>query len=181
MKQDHRYAFNEIYERYWLKLYLSAFRRLKSKDDAEDLVQDLFFSLWMKRHSLEISASLSSYLFTAVKYKVINHVESNIVKGAYLNSLNLTLLEYDDSTNETIIGHDLERFIDFGINRLSPKMKEVFELSRRENLSVIEIADRLNISEQTVKNQISKALKILRVHVGGISASLYFLFSLIKR
>ncbi len=181
MKQDHRYAFNEIYERYWLNLYLSAFKRLKSRDDSKDLVQDLFFSLWLKRHSLLISNSLSSYLFTAVKYKVINHIESNIVKGAYLDSLDKALIEYDNSTNEMIISRDLEEFIDVGINKLSPKMKEVFELSRRENLTINQIADRLNISEQTVKNQISKALKILRLHVSDISAGLLFLLSFFGR
>ena len=180
MKQDHRYAFNEIYERYWLKLYLSAFRRLRAKDDAKDLVQDLFFSLWMKRHSLAITNSLSSYLFTAVKYRVINHIESNVVRGAYLDSLKGNLVECDNSTDEAIIGRDLERFIDHGIDTLSPKMKEVFELSRRENLSVNEIADKLNLSEQTVKNQISKALKILRLHVGDISATVVFLLAIVR-
>lgn len=181
MNQDHRGAFNEIYERYWLQLYAAARKRLRSADDAKDLVQDLFVSLWMKRDSLVISTRLSSYLFTAVKYRVINHIESNIVKGNYLKSLGQAVSEYDNSTHETIISRDLERQIDFGIDKLSPKMKVVFELSRRENLSVNEIADRLNVSEQTVKNQITKAMKILRLHVSDISATLLFLLSLIER
>jgi RNA polymerase sigma-70 factor (ECF subfamily) len=179
MAQDDRDAFNEIYERYSLKLYLSAFKRLRSRDDASDIVQDLFFALWMKRKALNINRSLSAYLFTAVKHKVINHIESNIVRGNYLGSLNRALNEYDDSTNQTILSRDLERHLDVGIDKLSPKMKMVFELSRRENLSVNEIADRLNLSEQTVKNQISKALKILRMHVGDISAALLVLLPLI--
>lgn len=181
MKQDDRHAFNEIYDRYWLKLYLSAFKRLRAKDESKDLVQDLFLTLWLKRHSLLINTSLSSYLFVAVKYRVINCIESNIVRGTYLKSLNRAAMEWDNSTHEAIIGHDLEQVIDSGINRLSPKMKEVFELSRKENLSINEIADRLNISEQTVKNQISKALKILRLHVSDISATLLFLFTFIRR
>jgi RNA polymerase sigma-70 factor (ECF subfamily) len=178
MRQGNRLAFNEIYERYWLKLYILAMQRLQSKDDAKDLVQDLFFSLWMKRETLVINTSLSSYLFTAIKYKVINHIESRIVKGNYLNSLNKALIDYDNSTNEKIISRDLEQFIDSGINHLSPKVKEVFELSRKENLSINEIAEKLNISDQTVKNQLSKALKILKVHLTDISASFSFFFSL---
>ena len=179
--QDHREAFNEIYERYSLKLYVAAFKRLRSEDDAKDIVQDLFISFWMKRQSITINTSLSAYLFTAVKHKVINHIESNLVRGNYLNSLNRALIEYDNSTHDTIVSRDLEQHIDFGIDKLSPKMKMVFELSRRENLSVNEIADRLQLSEQTVKNQISKALKILRVHVSDISAGMLLLIALAVR
>jgi RNA polymerase sigma-70 factor (ECF subfamily) len=82
-----REAFNEIYERYWLKLYMASIKRIKSSDDAKDIVQDLFISLWMKRESLVINKSLSSYLYTAIKYKVINYIEANIVKNNYLSSL----------------------------------------------------------------------------------------------
>ena len=178
MKEDHRGAFNEIYDRYWLKLYMAAVKRLKSKDDAKDLVQDLFFSIWMKRDSLVITTSLSSYLFTAIKYKVINHIESNIIKGNYLNSLDKSLIDYDDQTNEVISARDLEQFLDSKINDLSPKVKEVFELSRKKNLSVNEIALKLNISDQTVKNQLTKALKTLRLELSDISATFVFFFFL---
>ena len=176
MKADHRGAFNEIYDRYWLKLYLTAVKRLRSKDDAKDLVQDLFFSIWVKRASLVINTSLSSYLFTAIKYKVINHIESNLIKGNYLNSLNKEMIDYDDHLNEAISARDLEQFLEARVKALSPRVKEVFELSRKENLSINEIALRLNVSDQTVKNQLGKALKILRTGLAYISASLPLFF-----
>ena len=167
MKQGRREAFNEIYERYWLKLYIAAVKKLKSKDDAQDIVQDLFISLWMKRETLIINSSLSSYLFAAIKYKVINHIQSNIVKRNYLNSLDEAVMNYDDSTHESIAKNDLEHFINSKVADLSPKVKEVFELSRKENLSINEIAQKLQTSDQTVKNQLSKALKILKVHLAN--------------
>lgn len=167
MKQGRREAFNEIYERYWLKLYIAAVNRLKSKDDAKDIVQDLFISFWMKRDALIITSSLSSYLFTAIKYRVINHIQSNIVKRNYLDSLNEALVDYDNSTHEIISRNDLELFIDSKIAHLSPKVKEVFELSRKDNLSIKEIAEKLHTSDQTVKNQLSKALKILKIHLAN--------------
>ena len=178
MRRGHREAFNEIYDRYWLKIFISAVRRVHSKDEAKDLVQDLFLTLWIKRDSLLITTSLSAYLFSAIKYKVINYIESNIVKANYLNSLDKALLDYDNSPNENIISRDLEQFLDVGINNLSPKVKEVFELSRKEHLSIREIAERLHVSDQTVKNQISKALKVLRVHLSDISATFPFFISL---
>jgi RNA polymerase sigma-70 factor (ECF subfamily) len=178
MRHDDGQAFHEIYDRYWFRLYVSTLKRLKSTEDAKDLVQDLFVSLWTKRHVIVIGKSLSSYLFAAAKYKVINHIEANIVKGSYLKSLESALSAGDTSTSETIIQQDLEQFAHLAISNLSPKMRQVFELSRRENLSNNEIAGRLNISEQTVKNQISKALKILRMRIGDISATLPFFIAL---
>jgi RNA polymerase sigma-70 factor (family 1) len=175
-----REAFNEIYERYWLKLYRASIKRIKSSDDAKDIVQDLFISLWMKRETLVINRSLSSYLYTAIKYKVINHIEANIVKNNYLNSLNKAVMDYDNSTYETIDFQDMEKLLDSGINNLTPKVKEVFELSRKKHLSVNEIAQKLNVSDQTIKNQISKALKSLRVHLQNVSAGLFsFLISIL--
>ena len=178
MKHDDGQAFHGIYERYWLSLYISAVKRARSKEDAKDIVQDVFVSIWTKRHSLVISTSLSAYLFTAVKYKVINHIESNIVKGNYLKSLECAVSAHDPSTGEIIIQRDLEQFVHVAISNLSPKMRQVFELSRQENLSNNEIAGRLNISEQTVKNQISKALKILRMRISDISATFPFFIAL---
>lgn len=177
MKEGHREAFNKIYEIYWLKLYRAAFNRLRSEEDAKDLVQDLFASLWLKRGSLVINTSLSSYLFTGVKYRVINHIESNITKRNYLKSLREVALDIDNTTPEMITRMDLERYIDSGINVLSPKVKVIFELSRKEQLSIAEIAQKLNISSQTVKNQLGKAVKTLRVHLRDISVIFVFFSS----
>jgi len=131
-------------------------------------VQDLFASLWLKRETIEIRQTVAAYLFTAIKYKVINYIESHIVRENYLKVLKKTVEDYDNSTNEKIYSHDLQNCIDQGINTLSPKVKEVFELSRNENLSIKEIASKLNVSDQTVKNQISKALKTLKLHLNQL-------------
>jgi RNA polymerase sigma-70 factor (ECF subfamily) len=175
IKEGDRGAFDEIYERYWVKLYKTAFDRIKSIDEAEDMIQDLFIDLWMKRNSLIINISLSAYLFTAVKYKVINYIEANIVRHNYLQSLNKAIIDCDDSTNQSILCMDMERWINSEIQKLSPKVKRVFELSREENLTIREIAKKLNVSDQTVKNQIGKALKTLKVHLNNISAGFFFL------
>jgi RNA polymerase sigma-70 factor (family 1) len=174
VKSGNRKAFEEIYERYWLKLYKTAHNRIKSPNDAKDIVQDLFISFWMKKELLEINSSLSSYLFAALKYKIINYIEANLVKSHYLNSINKAVIDIDNHTNEELKYKELQEILESGINKLSPKVKEVFELSRKEQMSNKEIAHRLNISHQTVKNQISKAIKTLRVHLNNSSFSLLF-------
>lgn len=142
-----------------------AAKKIRSGDEAKDLVQDLFVSLWLKRETLIVNTSLSAYLFTAIRYKVINYIEANIVKQDYVDSLDKAVIDYDNSTREKIACNELESLLQTGINTLSPKVREVFELSRKEHLSVNEIAEKLQVSHQTVKNQISKALKTLRVHL----------------
>ncbi|HYG40407.1 MAG TPA: RNA polymerase sigma-70 factor [Cytophagales bacterium] len=168
LKQGDKRAFDQIYDRFWKRLFLTAYKRIKSLEDSKDLVQDLFASLWLKRETIEIRQTVAAYLFTAIKYKVINYIESHIVRENYLKVLKKTVEDYDNSTNEKIYSHDLQNCIDQGINTLSPKVKEVFELSRNENLSIKEIASKLNVSDQTVKNQISKALKTLKLHLNQL-------------
>lgn len=135
--------------------------------------------MWLRKDALTISASLSSYLFRAIKYKIINYIEANIVKSNYLNSLDKATFDYDNSTNDTIVCNDLEKLIQAEINNLSPKVKAVFELSRNEKLSNVEIAQKLNVSEQTVKNQISKAIKVLRLHLNNVTISYLVFFFLV--
>ncbi len=174
MKEGSSEAFDEIYERYWLKLYCEAYRRLRSEDDAKDLVQDLFFTLWIKKEVLVVKKSLGAYLFTAVKHRILNFIAANAIKAEYLESLSMVIRNSENSQYDKIIADDLEVFLDRRINNLSPKVKEVFLLSRKENLSVKEIAIKLNVSDQTVKNQLTKALKDLRSYIESISTTFLF-------
>lgn len=152
-------------------MYLATVKRINSDENAKDLVQDLFVSLWARRRSLHINTSLQAYLFQAIKYRIINYIEANVVKSNYLKSLDKFAFEYDNSTNDSIVCNDLEQLIEAEIKNLSPRVKVVFELSRKEKLSNGEIAQKLNVSEQTVKNQISKAVKTLKLHLNNISIS----------
>lgn len=165
-------AFDEVYDRYWLKLYAEAARRVRSEDDAKDVVQDLFITLWEKRESIEIRNSLAAYLFTAIRNRILNYIKANIVKGDYLDTLAATIHRFDHPADAQAISDDMDSFIDQWINHLSPRVKQIFMLSRRENLSIREIAQKLSLSDQTVKNQLGKAVSDLRRYVGRGAAGL---------
>ncbi|WP_280527409.1 RNA polymerase sigma-70 factor [Cyclobacterium qasimii] len=165
LKKGDRDAFNCIYGRYWKELFLCAIKKLGEKEEAEDLIQDLFVSIWMKRNDFEIKSSLKAYLFTALKYKIINHFEHKTVRRKHLESLKDELEALEDATSNALVAEEVEKSIEIGVNKLSPKVKLVYQLSREENLSLDEIAEKLAVSKQTVKNQISKALKILKAHL----------------
>ncbi len=165
LKKGDRDAFNCIYNRYWKGLFFCALKKLGEKEEAEDLIQDLFVSIWTKREDFEISSSLKAYLFTALKYKIINHFEFKKVRRKHLATLKDAFSELDNGTSNTLLAEEVEKRVEVGINKLSPKVKLVYQLSRDENLSLDEIAERLEVSKQTVKNQISKALKVLKAHL----------------
>lgn len=164
-KKGDREAFNCIYKRYWEKLFFCALKKLGEKEEAEDIIQDLFVSIWVKKEEFQINSSLKSYLFTALKYKIINHFESKKVRKKHLATLKNAFDELDFHTENSLQTAEVERRIEVGVNKLSPKVKLVYQLSRNENLSLDEIAEKLEVSKQTVKNQISKALKVLKAHL----------------
>lgn len=178
MKAGDTDAFEEIYDRYWEKLLAAAVKRIHSEEDAKDIVQDLFILLWERRESLVIQKSLGAYLYTAIKHRVINYVKANVSKGDYLSTLASAIAAYENSPDEQVMSGDLEAFINDRIDQFSPRIKEVFLLSRNENLSVKEIATRLQVSDQTVKNQLTKAVKDLRLYIRGGATTLILVFAL---
>lgn len=169
-------AFEEIFNRYWLKLYISACKRIKSPEVAEEIVQDLFAMLWIKRESLQIHTSLAAYLFTSVRYIVINHLQKEIVRKNYKDSFITSEICYDYSTEETVLLNDLTRSIDKEVGCLPTKCRSVFELSRKENKTNREIAEFLGISEKTVEGHLTKAIRQLKIGLSNLSRQASALF-----
>lgn len=162
-------AFAEIYSRYKTILFLHARRMLQDDEQARDVVQEIFTTIWIKKEELCVSTSLKSYLFSSVKHKILNlllhqkHVEKHM--QAMLGLYNAGSFVTDLAVQEK----EMARLIEAEIQNLPARMREVFVLSRREELSNKEIAQRMGIAEETVKKQIVYALKILRVKLKVVS------------
>lgn len=162
LKKGDLIAYSEIYNRFQGVLYLYACKITKNEDDAEDIVQEVFVYLWEKRFNITINSSISVYLYKAVKYKFINLLDHKKVRADYIDSFNQFLDQGSYITDHFIRQKEFSKIIEQEIAALPDKMREVFELSRKTDLSRKEIAEKLGLSEKTVKNQISNALKILR-------------------
>ncbi|MBK0369190.1 RNA polymerase sigma-70 factor [Flavobacterium agrisoli] len=152
-------AFEVIFDRYWKPLYRYAYSIYQDEEVCEDIVQELFIDLWNKMPSATI-LHLESYLLKAIKYKVINHIRSLKFTQEHLDILET--ISIPSKTMDDIEYKDFEKTVINHINKLSPKCKEVFILSRFEYYSNTEIAIKLNISLLTVEKHISNALKYLR-------------------
>lgn len=170
LKEERVAAFEEIYNRYWNKLYSAAYKRVQSREVSEELVQDLFTSLWVNRKTISVHTSLAGYLFTSVRYLVLNHVQKELVRSSYKSSLKPG--RTDNSTEETVMLNDLVLNLNAAVEQLPVKCKSIFELSRKEYKSNKEIAAELGISEKTVENQLTKALRRLRLGLNSLLLSL---------
>lgn len=174
LKQQELGAFEEIYLRYWKKLYSAAYKRVQSREISEELVQDIFTSLWVNRHNQQIEI-LSSYLFTAIKYKVINYLEKEMSRRAYAEVQLQTVIPADNSTEETVLLNELNIALEKEIQKLPPKRQQIFKMSRQENLTIKQVASHLGISEKTAENQLGKALKVLKVNLKHFNFFMIFI------
>ncbi|SRR5690554_166307 len=166
LKEGNEAAYTEVYNRYKTVLYLHAYRMLQDREEAKDVVQDLFITLWSRRAELNYQAGMASYLYTAVRNRVFDRIARKKVASSYFESLKRFAPRYDYSSDDKLQAKELASLIESEINALPTKMREIFRLSRSEQLSHKEIAEQLVISDKTVKKQVSNALKILRLKLG---------------
>jgi RNA polymerase sigma-70 factor (family 1) len=174
IQQDSELAFATLYERYWSILYSNAYNYLKDKDACMDIVHDIFISIWKKRHEVEI-VSFKHYLTQSTRYQIYKKLESN-------NKSKVVQLEEWRENSENVISNegeekilyrDLEQKLDVLMENLPKRCREIFILSRRQNLSNVEIAEKLNISKRTVENQLTYALQHLRASLGDVTLGIF--------
>src|SRR5579872_3035056 len=163
LKEGDQSAYTEIFQRYKRILYKHAFRMLEDQDDANDVIQDVFLALWQKRESLIIKGSLAAYLYQSVRNRIFDRITHQKVIARYIASIRDFMEAGQWITEEELRAKELAAIIETEIAALPRKMREVFELSRQEELSYKEIARKLNISDKTVKQQVHNAVKILRL------------------
>ena len=165
-KGSHR-AFNAIYDMYADKLFGFVFAHTKSREMANDLVQETFLKLWTMRESLSMEGSLLAMLFTISHNKMIDTFRAQINKVEFEDYIEFSEnAELEDNAIEKKIYYDdFLKALKLCKNLLPNRQMEIFEMSRENGKSIEEIASELKISEQTVKNQLTSALKTLRAEL----------------
>jgi len=167
--------FDRIYVIYFSRMKRFAKEYVLSDEDAENIVQDVFMLLWEKRDVLEVQVSLVPYLFSLVKNKCLDYLRRKVVVEEYKQELSvklfsLELMDYSFSSDE-----EIEMLVTNAVNKLPDRCREIFIKSRVEGKKYREIAEELNISVNTVENQMSIALKKLRVELKDYLSLLLFL------
>ncbi|QSE98883.1 RNA polymerase sigma-70 factor [Fulvivirga lutea] len=158
IKEGDEQAFKSLYDALFNKLIFRATYFLESKEEAEDVIQNVFLKLWKSRENLEITGSIEAYLNNAVKNSCLNKLERKKTRLSYINYLSNTV---EPNTQQFTDPFFIEK-LNTSIDSLPEKCKEVFIKSRFKGRKNKEIAQELNISIKTVENQMGKALSILR-------------------
>lgn len=167
LSQDDELAFTELYNRYWQKLFAVAYNRLKEVDSAEDIVHDVFASLWHNRKAVEVKA-LENYLATAAKYIVLARVKKKMRERRYLSMNPPEQPAKEPYPEEAAHYKHLLELVNKEVEKLPERCRLIFKYSRDQGLPVKEIAKRLDVSPKTVENQLNKALKRLRFVVKNL-------------
>jgi RNA polymerase sigma-19 factor, ECF subfamily len=177
LKQGNNLAFQKIYNCYWDKLFAYTYNRLHVCDTSEEIVQDVFLSLWAKRESIIITSSLSAYLYGATKHRLLNELRSAKVRKAYASDYSAFVKNLTDNSNvEHQDVKDLENSLEVRVAQLPKQCQTVFKLSRHEHVPIPDIAARLKISTKTVENYITQALKYIRTSMGEFLIMVIFVF-----
>jgi len=159
-------AFSEVYQRYWPILYRHAFKMLRNSEESEDVVQDVLVKFWKIAPDLPQDTRIAAYLYTSTRNSILTIFSRNQLHEVYLGELSTFLIGGYEVTDHLVREKLLAKIIQDEIDKLPPRMREVFQLKRKANLSYREIADQMNISELTVKTQMTKAISVLRSRFG---------------
>ncbi|MFC4212320.1 RNA polymerase sigma factor [Pedobacter lithocola] len=173
---DNEKAFNELFERHWLKVYGVSFRYVKDEESAMEITHDVFLNIWNKRDKLIIN-SFISYIIAAASYHSIRRFkQKKTVALSYIEHYdqddNNTHISTNNDGHEKMLVEELDQKVLRSLDELPKRCREIYLLSRKDELSIAEIADKLNVSKRTVENQITIALK----HIKSLLKDSYILF-----
>lgn len=174
IQQGDKTAFENLYNKYAPALIGYTTARIGSEEESKDVIHDLFVHFWFQRGEIAIRVSVRSFLFTAVKYRIVDHIRRHNTRQKYQEQLARLPLPVA-VPEERIDVKDLENKIEKAIAGLSPRVEEVFRLSRYQHLTSRQIAAKLGVSEQTVKNQLTTALSFLRARLGHLACLFWYL------
>jgi len=166
IQKDDRVAFYNLYERYSKRLFGFVFMYIKQEADTEEIVQEVFIKIWEARDKIDVYSSFDSFLFTIAYNAVISMFRKRVTEKKYLEHLKSLQQSENapDLTNE-IQYNELKVKVQVLLNELTPRQKEIFQLSREQGLTHEEIAKKLNISVNTVKKHIVNTLAYLKSRI----------------
>ncbi len=171
-------AFEVLYRRYSFRINRFVVSYLKSEEEAEELVQDVFLKLWEKKQSLDSSQNIQSYIFKIAVNTIYDFIRRKNIKEAFLelagNGLNVS-----ESTWDEVVYNDMLKHMNILLEKMPEQRKKIFKMSREEGLTNDEIASKLNLSKRTVENQLYRATSYLKDNMlfdSGVALLYFYLF-----
>ena len=155
-------AFEQVFKTHFKRLHAYAFTILRDEEEAEEMVQQVFFKLWERNENLSLTGSVSAYLYRAVHNESLNYIKHQKVRSDHKLHVAYSMKNEVEHPAKKVIAGELEKKIHAALNELPEQCRTIFQMSRFDELKYREIAEKLGISVKTVENQMGKALKLLR-------------------
>ncbi|MEJ5145322.1 sigma-70 family RNA polymerase sigma factor [Sphingobacterium sp. MYb388] len=164
MKENKQQAFSILYDRYWLSSVKRSLHKLVDQNDAEEVVQNVFVSIWRLRDKIDLKGQFVHYLNAALRYEILRFLSNRLKKSSHLHFEDVlpTHVPFHDGDMLRLELQELQSGIDTIIDGLPEKCRLIFLMSRDEGMSAKQIANKLDISHRTVETQLSKAIRILK-------------------
>ena len=171
-------VFDFIFHYYYSGLCAYCERITGDEQVAEDIVQDLFVTLWVKHHQIKITSSLKNYLFTSIKNRSLDFLKLEKRKNQKLAAIHIEKKLPENLSNFWFAESEFQEIVEKSLKNLPPRCREIFELSRFQGLKNQEIADKLGLSKRTIELQVGNALKQLRTDLKPYLPAFLLLFLL---
>jgi RNA polymerase sigma-70 factor (ECF subfamily) len=174
LKKGNEDAFELLFKKYSGRLYYVAFKYLNDREETLEIVQEVFYKVWLNHQNIRPELPFIPYLSRIAKNLIINQSKRKLIENAFLLQLENNNNDGTGQTENQVIFSEISSLVEKFVNEFPEKRKEIFILSRKKGLTNKEIAVRLNISESTVENHINSALKYLRTqlktfgYLGGV-------------
>ncbi|MGV8134864.1 MAG: RNA polymerase sigma-70 factor [Mangrovibacterium sp.] len=176
--KDKKEALDELFGYYYPRLFAFAKGFLKIEDDIDDLLQEVFISIWLNRHEIKNPESFNAYIFTATKNNIVSYFRKKIKEKEFLNKLQELTIAKDFIAQERIEYNELKQKVDQLIEKLPEKRKLIYKLSKEDGFSNKEISEKLGISVKTVEDHMTHAMRFLRENLKTLEAVSILYFSL---
>ncbi len=162
LKHDDINAFEKLFNNYQHKIYNFSKSLLGSQIQAEEITQEVFIALWNNRHKLDENGSFSSYIFKITRNQVNNYISKSLHKKIFLDYFEKNEEKPQTFTENEVLFNELKIILERSIEKLPPKRKNIYRLNREDGLTYKQIAEQLNISENTVDTQMRKAIEFIK-------------------
>lgn len=175
LAMDDHNALKELFELYADRLYAIIYNYTKSGFIAEELTQEVFIRIWNYRRKLNVVDNASAYLHRMVFNSINTYLKKAANESRLIERAQLWSTATDQSTQETIAANEMQTIISAAVDRLPPQKKTIYRMSKDEGLGHQEIADRLGLSPNTVKNHLAEAVRLMREYLKGHALELSIL------
>ncbi len=165
VKEDDIRSFEILFRKYYSSLCNYAYKIVKDIDTAEEIIQDLFFNIWEKRHTITIESSVKSYLYRATYNRCLLLMRQKSVQNKYEMYVRNQDKPFEHDVSDEMDVEELSRVIDKTLQELPERSRKIFRLSRFEGLKYHEIAKKLSLSVKTIESNMGKALKLFRKNI----------------